>query len=242
MGLDILQLLVLALAVVITGISKSGFAGGLGVITVPILSLVMSPILAAALMLPTLLIMDALSVRAWWGKFNIHLLKVLLPFGVLGVLIGYLTYAYINEHQVKFILGVITLIFGVNGLFGKKFKKSFSDNVGRILGTVSGFTSFVSHAGGPPLNFYLLTKKLAKPEYLGSAVIFFAVINFSKIFPYAAIGQFTVDNIILALLFSPISFLGVKLGVFLQGKINEPLFFKIIYVLLICLGVTFVMG
>lgn len=236
LGLDIFQLAVFTIAVIITGISKSGFAGGLGMISVPLLLLVMNPFLAVSLMLPTLIVMDVMSVRAWWGHQDKKILRRIIPAGIVGVGIGYLTFTFINESQVKIILGLLCLIFGLNGLLGNKILSFTSNAAATVLGTIAGFTSFVAHAGGPPLNFYLLSKSLTKEKYLGSAALFFAFINLAKVLPYYFLGQFTNQNILLALIFIPISFLGVKFGIKIQGCINERIFFKIIYVSLVFLG------
>ena len=240
MGLDLVQLFVFALTVIITGVSKSGFAGGLGVITIPILSFFMSPILAVALMLPTLLLMDIMSLRVWWGKQEKRMLAFLIPTGILGVAIGYLTFQFIDEQQILFLLGGVTLVFGGNGLLKGSSKKPKSDLTGGILGVVGGFTSFISHAGGPPLNYYLLSQSIDKKKYLATAVVYFAAVNAAKIPPYIALGQFTFQNLALAVIFSPIAFLGIRLGVILQSKLNETLFFKIIYSLLLVLGISLI--
>lgn len=242
LGLDLSQLAVFTIAVIITGISKSGFAGGLGVISVPLLLLVMNPYLAVSLMLPTLIVMDVMSVRAWWGHQDKKILRRIIPAGVVGVAIGYLTFTLVNESQVKIILGILCLVFGFNGLIGSKLLSFTSNTAAILLGTTAGFTSFAAHAGGPPLNFYLLSKKLSKEKYLGTAVLFFAFIYLAKVLPYYFLGQFTEENILIALIFIPVSLLGIKFGIKIQGYINEKIFFKIIYVLLVFLGLflTFV--
>jgi uncharacterized membrane protein YfcA len=156
MGLELIQLCVFALAVLIAGISKSGFAGGLGVLTVPILSFFMSPMLAVSLLLPALLLLDAMSLCAWWGKQDNNMLVLLIPAGIVGVVIGYLTVSLINENQVRLLLGIVTLIFGLHGFIRFGANKPVAKVYGCLFGMLGGFTSFVSHAGGPPLNFYWL--------------------------------------------------------------------------------------
>lgn len=230
------QLVILSIAILIAGVSKSGFAGGLGIICVPILSLVMGPLNAVALMLPSLLLMDYLSVRAWWGTYSASLLSLVLPAGIIGVVVGSLTFSAVDESAVKLVVGCMSLLFGVNGLARPFFRTSFSATSGRILGMVSGFTSFIAHAGGPPINIFLLSQSINKYVYLGTAAVFFAVINLVKVPPYISAGLFTLENVWVALAFSPISLAGIKLGVWLQGRINESFFFVLMHIFLILVG------
>lgn len=238
-----LQLSVLFIAILITGISKSGFAGGFGVITVPLLSLVMSPVVAVSVMLPTLILMDMLSVRLWWGKQHNGILKVLIPSGVAGIVVGYFTFHLVDDDQIRGILGGIAVLFGLYGLASMSMArlaqhlKFHGHRSGILLGVVSGFTSFVAHAGGPPLNMYLLGMGLNKTRFLSTAVMFFTAINLAKLPPYLALGQLNRENLLIAFVFLPISWVGVKAGVWLQNQIQEAVFFRLIYLLLIGLGV-----
>ena len=161
--IDIPTLLVIAVAVVLTGISKSGFAGAIGGITVPLMSLVISPALAAALLLPILIIADVLSLRQWWGQHSRVYLMLLLPAALLGIVVGYASFGWLDEAGLRLLLGVITLLFALNILL-KLVNQSrlTSPWAGRVLGALSGFTSFVAHAGGPPLNMYLLPQSMPK--------------------------------------------------------------------------------
>lgn len=235
---DVLFWLVAIPAVLITGISKSGFAGGVGGLTVPLLALTISPTTAVAIMLPLLIYMDFLSVRSWWGQHNRHHLWILLPAAIAGILIGYLLFDLLNEAYLRAILGCVSLGFGLYGLIlGDKTQASPSPLVGRLCGLMAGFTSFVAHAGGPPLNAYLLPLRLAKPEFLATAVVFFAVVNVVKLIPYSLLGQITQENIIVSLLLAPLAWLGVKLGLFIQHKISDRLFKRIILILMVLVGV-----
>jgi uncharacterized protein len=224
--------------VFITGVSKSGFAGGIGVITVPLLTLEIGAIRAAALMLPLLLLMDFFSVRAWWGiQLNEHL-KVLLPGSMIGIFIGYLLFDYLDDYILAFVLGVFSVLFSLYGLMkGAKFRHKTSPRVGRISGMIAGFTSFLAHAGGPPLNYYLIPLKLPRAQYLATAVVFFASINVAKLLPYAMLGQINIENLLIALLLAPVAWIGVKVGLLIQAKLNDEVFYKSILVMLFIIGI-----
>lgn len=225
-------------AVLMTGISKSGFAGGAGGLTVPLMALVVSPLAATAVMLPLLIYMDILSVRSWWGKHNARQLSILLPAAIVGIAIGYLLFDHLNEQYLRGILGAISLGFGTYGLLlSGRFEHKPSAFIGRVCGTIAGFTSFVAHAGGPPLNAYLLPQRLVKSQYLATAVMFFAVVNGVKLIPYSLLGQINVANLWGSMLLAPVAWLGVRLGLRLQDKVSESLFKQIILALMVLVGV-----
>lgn len=228
-------------AVYLTGVSKSGFAGGIGVITVPLMSLVINPILAAAIMLPLLIFMDALSVRAWWGKHSKALYFLLFPAAVLGIATGYLLADYLNEALIKLILGIMALFFSVWGLFlSAKIKISLAPVWGRVAGFVSGFTSFLAHAGGPPMNFYLIPLKLEREVFLATAVVFLASVNLIKLMPYFSLGYITSVNLFTALLLAPFAWLGVKSGLKIQKLCDDALFYKIVMTILLLVSIKLI--
>ena len=235
---DPLTLLVIALAVVLTGISKSGFAGAIGGITVPLMSLVISPLHAAALLLPILIIADVLSLRQWWGQQNNQQLWLLIPAAVLGIVVGYFSFGRLDENSLRLMLGIITLLFALNMLLKLvNQSKLTSAWAGRLLGAISGFTSFVAHAGGPPLNMYLLPQKMPKTQYLATAVVFFAVVNLLKLPPYLMLGQLDSQLFFYALASLPLVWLGVKLGILLQHNISEKVFYQLVSLSMLLLGV-----
>lgn len=230
-------LALLFVGVLITGISKSGFAGGVGVIAVPLISLRTSPAHAAALMLPLLLLMDALSVRAWWGRQLGSHLRMLLPPAILGILAGYFAFGNLSDEVIKIGLGGLSIMFGIWGLVKGAVKQlAFPPAVGMICGGIAGFTSFIAHAGGPPMSFYLINQKLIKEQFLATAVVFLAAVNFVKVVPYTLLGLFSVADMLPSLMMIPVAWLGVKLGVIVQQKINERYFFCVTFILLIFLG------
>ena len=230
---------VAVIAVLITGISKSGFAGGAGAVAVPLLSLVMPPLQAIALMLPLLIIMDGFSVKLWWGQFNRKLLIALIPASIIGVIIGYATADQLSEDWIRLILGVIAIGFVVMQLLpNKQGSESNKPNAffGALAGASAGFTSFLAHAGGPPLNMYLLKQSLKRSEFLATAVYFFAAINLFKLYPYIALEQFNKQVLWQGALLIPVALIGVSLGKWLQSHLSQKTFLNIIYVLLFGLG------
>ena len=217
-------------AVLLTGLSKGGFGGALGGIAVPLLALVMPPTQAAAVMLPILCTADVVGLRAYYGKWDMANLKIMLPGALLGVLVGALTFRLLNEHVVGLLIGGIAVAFVlVNLLRPPKATPGAppAKGTGTLFSTLAGFTSFVAHAGGPPIMMHLLPQQLDKVRYIATVNVFFLLTNAVKLVPYAMLGQFTRENLLASLMLAPLVPLGVWAGIWLQDKVNHLWFYRI---------------
>lgn len=228
-------------AVLIVGISKGGFGGGLGVVAVPLLTLVVSPVQAAAVMLPVLCVMDLASVWAFRKVRPGRQLPVLLGGATLGMLAGALMWRSIDVAWVKLLIGVEALAFTVHHVWrtrgGPLAPRPADPRRAVFWGSVSGFTSFLAHAGGPPLAAYLLPQRLPRAEFVGITVFFFTAVNYAKILPYAWLGQFDSTNLATSLILIPLALIGVRLGVVLHKRLPEGPFYVVCYVGLAVSGV-----
>jgi len=229
-----------AAAVIIVGISKSGFGSGLGMLGVPLMALVIPPTQAAAIMLPLLCVMDIFNVLHYRSRFDRTNLVILVPAGLLGILLGTFTFGYLSDANVRILIGVISILFVGNFLFGKRngAKQAGSSRIkGSIWGTIAGFVSYGVHAGGPPVNIYLLPQKLNKTIFVGTTVTFFAIVNYVKLIPYALLGQLNGENLLTSLILAPLVPVGVWLGIKLHDRVNEKLFYNLAYFFLLATGV-----
>ncbi len=224
---------------ILTGISKSGLGGGLGQLSVPLMAMFISPVAAAAIMLPVLVMIDIPNLwnyRHDWHRGNI---AVMVPGAIIGIAIGALTYRHVDENTVRLLLGILTLIFAMS-YFVQRTPLDQSTSGGRALGlscgTLAGFTSFVAHAGGAPVKFYVLPQRLGKRVFVGTHVMFFFIINQIKIWPYLWLGQFSEANLTTSLVLAP----AVPLGVWLGWRLNKILPLELFYKL--CYGLMFVAG
>jgi uncharacterized membrane protein YfcA len=221
----------------VTGIGKSGFgmAGGL---SVPLLALVISPAKGAAIMLPLLLVTDCASVYAYrkdWDRTN---MRILLPAGLAGTAVGWLIFRVLDENALRIVLGLIAVGFVLHTLFRRQVARAgASPAKGYFWGLISGVTSFVAQAGGPPLWVYLLPQRLDKRRHAGTTVMFFAALNVAKIVPYWSLGLLTAGNLAASALMIPLGLVGIALGVWLQRRISTVLFFRVSYTLLFFIGV-----
>jgi uncharacterized protein len=224
-------------AVLLTGMGKSGFgmAGGL---SVPLLALVMPVPQAAAVMLPLLLFSDAASVWAYRRDWDRENMKIILPAGLAGTAVGWATFHYLDENALRVVLGVIALGFVANTLLRRHVPTRQPSKVkGYFWSIISGLTSFVAQAGGPPLWVYLLPQRLEKRLQAGTTIIFFAVLNVSKIFPYFSLGLLTAANLTIAAALLPVALVGIVLGIWVQRHLSTVWFFRVCYALLLIAGV-----
>ena len=229
-------------AVITTGISKGGL-GGLGIFAVPVMALAISPVQAAAIMLPVLIVMDWTSVAAYRKHWDKRVLVLTLPGAIIGIAIGGFLARYVNEDFVRIAVAVIALGFVAYALTKEFLLKSeklsrIKDNrpLGFLAGTAAGFTSFIAHAGGPPFQAYAIPQGLEKRIYAGTAVMFFTVVNAVKLIPYAMLGQFDKTNLSTSLMLMPLAPIGVLIGVWLIKRIDETVFFRVLYALLVMVG------
>ncbi|MEJ0013711.1 MAG: sulfite exporter TauE/SafE family protein [Bauldia sp.] len=226
-------------AMIILGLSKGGFTA-VGLIAVPILALVISPVQAAGITLPVLVLSDIVAVIAYWGVFDRRTMLIMLPGAVVGVLIGWLTAAWVTESEVRLIVGLTSIAFALNWWFRHRHRPEprGQDPVrGTFWSIVTGFTSFVSHAGGPPFQIYTLPLRLEPRVFAGTSVLLFAIINAFKTVPYFFLGQFDTENLKASAVLLPISIPATFVGVWLVKKVEAEPFYKIIYAAFFLLGI-----
>ncbi|MGE3147071.1 MAG: sulfite exporter TauE/SafE family protein [Pseudorhodoplanes sp.] len=236
---DLTFYLVAIPAVTFLGLSKGGFAGA-GLLATPLLALYLPPLEAAALLLPILLSQDAISVwwyRHDWDPWN---LKVLLPGALIGTGLAWLFAAQLSDAWLRLTVGSIGIAFCLNAwlLRGRTEPQKKSAASGWFWGAVSGFTSFLNQAGGPPFQVHVLPQRLPKMTLVGTTTIFFAIVNALKIGPYLALGQFSAKNFATSLALLPIAVATNFLGIYLVRRTPTELFYRIAYVLVFCVSLA----
>lgn len=229
-------------AVLLLGVSKSGFGAGFGSLAVPLMALVVTVPQAAAILMPLLLLMDILGMAAFRKDFDIPLLKFLIPCGLLGTVTGALLFKLLNASTVAGIVGVFTLAFLAQRLlFPPKADSAAPPRwLGAILTATAGFTSFIAHAGGPPISAYVIPMRLSPVRFTATMAFFFFVINLSKWIPYAWLGLLDLRNLMTSLLLLPVAPIGVWLGVWLARRIQQVLFYRLVYLGMFLTGVKLV--
>lgn len=225
-------------AILLVGISKGGFGSGAGMLATPLIAMVVPIPQAAAILLPLLLVMDAAGLWAYRGVFSRENMRVILAGGVAGVILGTLTFRYFSDAWLRVALGAIAVAFVAQRFLfrGSDAPTPRSTAKGLFWSAVSGLTSTVAHAGGPPLSVYLLPQRLDKAVLVGTTVVFFAVINLVKVAPYAWLGLFDTRNLSTSLVLAPLAPVGIFLGVWLLRRMSQELFYRISYALLLVVG------
>ncbi len=227
-------------ALLIAGISKGGFGGGLGTIATPLLALTIDPRTAAAVLLPVLCLMDLMGMWAYWGKWHKINMRIMIPASFIGILIGALTFKYLDADAIRILIGGIAVVFTLRHWIGSigRARAAAEPSIakGGFWSAVAGFTSFVSHSGSPPLQVYLLPQKLPRTTYQATTVIFFTSVNYVKLLPYALLGQLSTANLSTSGALLPLAIGGMALGIWLHNRVSDRLFYVVAYVLLFIIG------
>lgn len=232
-------------AVLFAAISKGGFGSGAAFAASPLLALVIEPALAVALMLPLLMMMDVTSLRTYWRQWSWPHARRLMIGAVPGVVLGALFFRTVTPDGLRLLVGGVALSF-----VAFQFARSrgwvnpgaafAAPSWGLFWGAVAGFTSFVSHAGGPPAAMYLLGSKLEKTRFQATTVVTFWWVNLIKLPPYFALGMFTAETGLANLILAPVAVGGVLIGAWAHRRISARVFFGITYCLLAATGAKLV--
>jgi uncharacterized membrane protein YfcA len=229
-------------AVLLLGLSKSGFGAGFGSLAVPMMALAVTVPEAAAMLMPVLLVMDLLGMAAFRKNVDLRLLRFLIPFGLLGIVVGALLFKLLDARWVAGIVGGFTLLFLAQRLLFPPRADSPPPPrwVGALLTVTSGFTSFIAHAGGPPINAYVIPMRLSPVLFTGTMAFFFFFVNLAKWIPYAWLGLLDLRNMSTSLALLPFAPIGVWLGVRIAHRIQPRLFYRLVYAGMFLTGVKLV--
>ncbi|MBS9717018.1 sulfite exporter TauE/SafE family protein [Pseudohalocynthiibacter aestuariivivens] len=228
-------------AVVFAGVSKGGFGSGAAFAATPLLALILEPGVAIGLMLPLLMLMDVSALRPYWRQWDWPHARALIIGAVPGVMLGGALYSIAKPDLFRLLIGIVAISFvafqGGRALgWISPAHRPLTPAVGLLAGVVAGFTSFISHAGGPPAAVYLLSHGLSKTAFQATTVITFWIINLLKFGPYLALGIVTQETLFADLLLAPVAVFGVRLGVKFHFKLSERWFFLLTYVFLTLTG------
>jgi uncharacterized membrane protein YfcA len=204
-------------ATLLVGMSKAGFGGAAGSLGVPLMALVVAPPFAAAVMLPILLALDAIGLVVFRGRSDAANLRIILPGAMIGIALGWLTFGQVDARWIRLLIGIEALAFAFDRFRAARSTASIVWSAPKLASGVfwsalSGFTSFVSHAGGPPIMQYLMPQNMDKMRLVGTTVIFFSAVNFAKLGPYAQLGLIDLSNLGVSLLLAPAIPLGYVVG------------------------------
>jgi len=240
------------MGVLFIGLSKAGFGGGLGMLTTPLCVLAFSaggqpPWFAVGVLLPLLCAGDAFSLYHYWGKWERKNLKYLLPGVVVGVIIGARLIGQFSARQLNSVIGALAVAFVVFQFVKEKIWRAegaFTPNhlVGIPCGIGAGVTSTFAHGAGPIVSLFLIPQQMAKEIYVGTTVLVFAWINWTKLPFFLQQGIITRETLLTGLYYLPIIPVGVWLGVWLNRKISEQLFLRLVYAMTLLTGLQLLLN
>jgi uncharacterized protein len=233
-----LQQIAFGCACFLIGLSKGGLGGPLPVaMVIPLLSVVMDPREAVPLSTPFLIFADWFALRAYWRKWDMQLVRLLLPAAVLGVILGALALSRISPNFLRIIIGIATLLVIAYKLAADRFEKIQYEHRtwhGYLAGFASGFASTLANAGAFPFTIYmLLQKKLDAVTFIGTTTLLFALVNLMKIPLFLQQNLLSLDRIRSVLWALPIIVLGVWLGRKSLHYINQQTFERLMMGLLV---------
>ena len=227
-------------AAIFAGISKGGFGSGAAFAATPILALIVEPGIALGVMLPLLMLIDLSLLRPYWRQWSWPDAQLLILGGVPGVALGASLYRIAPDDVFRVLIGLVSIGFVAWQLLGGRAMaapaRALPKWAGFATGAFAGFTSFVSHAGGPPVAVYLLARGLSKTRYQATTVLLFWAINIAKAVPYGALGIFTVETLLADVVLAPFALVGTWLGVKAHRLVPERLFFGLTYAMLLAAG------
>ncbi len=218
-------------AVVALGLSKGGFAG-MGQMATPLLALVMPPLEAAAIFLPIMIVQDGFAIWVYRKEWNGRILAIVLPGALIGIGVAWLLAAHISDAAVRVFIGVITIVFVIYNIVGAREAVAEEEKLicvpaGLFWGALSGFTSLICQAGGPPYQMYVLAQKLPKLAFVSTNAIFFATLNWLKVVPYVQLGQFSTKGMATSLVLLPLAIATNQLGFWLVRVTPQKIFYRI---------------
>lgn len=231
------------LSVVIVGISKSGFGAGLGVLSLPLMASQASIHEALAILLPLLIAIDLVGLNRFIKNADWRILKLILWPAAFGMLLGYSFFSLITPKILSLSIGIFTLLFLIQSLVISRLdlkEAKPSPWLGRAMGCLSGFTSFIAHIGGPPITIYMLREKVSPMVYTSTLGIFFTAINFGKLVPYAHLGLLNFSQLATSILLLPLVPVGVYTGFYLAKKISAKWYYIVVQVFLLVASIKLI--
>ena len=228
MNLEPWQVALAVLGALLVGISKTGIAG-LGMLFVVMFANVIPAKQSSGFVLPLLIFGDVVAVWSYRAHAKWAHVWRLMPWTAAGVLLGYLAMGKIDDRQASVLIGAIILVMVAIHLW-RRWKAKPGEIVEHgawfapVIGVLAGFTTLVANAAGPLMAIYLLAMRLPKMEYVGTAAVFFLLLNCFKVPFMVDLGLITTDSFGFNLALAPVVFVGALLGRRLLPKINQKLF------------------
>jgi uncharacterized membrane protein YfcA len=222
------------LVVFLSGVSKGGLAAGFTSLSIPFMSIYVSPVIAATLILPLLCMIDAGVILRYYKQVDWPLVQRLIPGSIVGIVVGSLVFEMVPPYAIKIIVALIAFWFCSLHYLGRYISgPEIKTNAAIFFAALSGFTSSIAHSGGPPIRAYLLSQNLEKSTFIATFGLTFAIINYLKLISYTALGLFNRDILLASLSLLPLVPIGLFVGFWIHTRVSQSYFTKISYFFLL---------
>ncbi len=228
------------------GLSKAGFATGLGMLTTPLLATAVTPRLAIGIILPLLCFADFFTFSVFWKKWNFTLIRFPLVGSLFGIALGMACVSLLSEHLLKTFIGatalVLTILLMIRNIWypTKIYQPSVWEAI--FVGLAAGFASTLAHGAGPIMAIYFMAQKTDKKIFVATNAVFFTILNVLKLPPYIYSGLITLDTLKMDtryLIFIPV---GVGAGWLANRALPQKAFEYLVYVLLFVTSLQLLRG
>lgn len=244
--------LVVFLAVFLIGLTKSGFGAGVGLMIVPMTVVALGhtdygSAAALGVMLPLLILGDAIAVGLHRKHFDRAVVRrLLVPWTFVGVAVGGLALWWFH-HQQRLVVPLIKLEVGLESVLlvglhwwrvwrGQNLRVAPSAGKYALTGAVAGTFSTLAHAAGPIVGLFLLPQRLDRRVFVGTCAVYFGLLNLAKLPAYAGVRMFDRGTLLLSLYAAPLVVAGAAFGFWVNRKLNDELFGRIVYAVTFALG------
>ena len=237
-----LYLAIAVTAAFLVGMSKGGLPS-VGTLAVPLMALVISPVTAAALLLPIYVISDMFGLYLYRHHYSARNLAILTPAAIVGVGVGWVFSSHLSATFIGMLVGLVGILFCLNAWIGARYRRKArkADVPGGVFwGILTGLTSFVSHSGAPPFQMYVLPQHLEKLVFAGTSTILFAIVNAVKLVPYWQLQQFSNLDLSMGLWLIPSAVICTFAGAKLTRLLPDGPFFLLVQLTLFGLSIKLI--
>jgi uncharacterized membrane protein YfcA len=245
--LEIWQYILIALGAVFVGLGKGGLPG-IGNLTVVLLVFALPAKASVGVLLPILISADVVAVAVYRRHALWPYIVKLLPWMVVGIVLGYFVFSRVNDAHVRLLIGLILLTMTAVHFFRRWMRRNHGGEdhlphhpvfIG-TTGVVGGFATMVANAAGPVAALYFIASGLPKYAYIGTSAWLFLLVNCFKLPFMMHLGIIDADSLRLSASFIPFAVAGAMIAPFIVKHINQRLFEGLIWVFVVIGGLKLI--
>ena len=217
------------------GVSKTGI-NGLGTLVVPVLAIIFGAKPSTGILLPMLCCADLFAVTCYRRNAEWKYIMRLLPWALTGFAVALFTDQLISDKGFKILIGACILT-GLGVMLWNEFRGMNTEIpsswwFAALFGVMGGFSTMIGNAAGPVMSVFLLSVRLPKKSFVGTAAWFFMVVNFLKLpLQYFVWHNISKETLLFDLAMLPLIAVGAWVGIIFVKRISEKNYRVVIFVL-----------